>query len=55
MDLQGILAEAAYICVSIAVIIFFFKVGRRMKKGRRDLDQLEKTLEENKPEGFEND
>lgn len=55
MGLQDALAEAAYLCVAAAIVIFFFRAGRRMKRARHDLDQLEKTLEENKPEGMEKD
>lgn len=55
MDLQNTLAEAAYLCVTLAAVIFFFRAGKRMKRARHDLDQLEKTLEENKSEGMEKD
>lgn len=55
MSLERALAEAASLCVTVAIVIFLFRAGRHLKKARRDLDRLENTLEKNKPEGIEKD
>jgi hypothetical protein len=53
MSLESALAEAASLCVTAAIVIFLFRAGRRLKMAKKGIEQLEKTLEENKPEGID--
>ena len=55
MDLQNTLTGAASLCLAAAFFVFLFRTSKRHRKMKESLDQMEKMLEENKPEGIDKD
>lgn len=55
MDWRHILEGSAYLCLAVAAFVFFFRTRRRLKRAKRGFAEMEKILEENKPEGVDND
>lgn len=49
-DVEHLFVALSFFCVAAAFLVFFFRSGKRLKKNKAELDQIEKMLAENKPE-----